>query len=357
MMCANKEFLGNNLSQTMNITAKFAVVLCMYEVMVMRIYCLLLMIALVVISSCRDKNVDGKVKINRLDMALYKYYELDSLCKDRIMDEFSGAIGDWFLLQGVAEWNDSVVERYSQTHAIERFSEDIQARFTQMDSIQKVLSKVECNMANSLNGREMPEIYSVVSPYNQSIFITDSLIFVGLNHYLGKDYRGYDYFEPYQRNVKTPKHLPYDVAEAVISSWYPYRPQKNATVLNMLLYNGAVVYALMNLVPNAELSELLGYTAEQLNWLINNESEAWNALIVRKLLYSPIVIDAERLVLPAPATTILHPESPGRAGRYIGYKIVSSYMKSNSGVSLSYILSPAFYNSEISLVKSGYQGM
>lgn len=324
--------------------------------MARQIYYLFQMITAIMLSSCQEQHVGRQLEINRLDKALYKYYELDSLSKEGVVAEFGKAIDSWLQIQGVSEWSDSVLEQYSHTPAIELFSKDIQERFSQIDSIQRVLSVIEYNMDNQFSGNEIPKIYSVVSPYTQSIFIADSIMFVGLNHYLGDDYRGYDYFESYQRNVKTPKHMPYDVAEALISSRYPYQPKKNATVLNMLLYNGAVIYTLMNIIPNAELSESLGYNTDQLKWLVDNESEAWNALIVRKLLYSPIATDAERLVLPAPATTILHPDAPGRAGRYIGYKIVASYMNSNKDASLSDILSPSFYNSDMSLVKSGYQG-
>ena len=51
----------------------------------------------------------------------------------------------------------------------------------------------------------------------------------------------------------------------------------------------------------------------------------------------------ERLLYPAPFTNVLSGETPGRAGRYIGYKIVRSYVDGHRDTKLSDLLSPAFY--------------
>lgn len=77
-------------------------------------------------------------------------------------------------------------------------------------------------------------------------------------------------------------------------------------------------------------------------------------MITRKLLYSTNRLDANRLVNPSPATSILHHESPGRLGRFIGYKIVKSYVETHPDINLKWLLSPDFYNSLQSLIDSCY---
>ena len=67
-----------------------------------------------------------------------------------------------------------------------------------------------------------PEIYSAVITYNQSIILADTVMLLGLNHYLGCDYEGYKHLDGYRRATKTAAaRLPYDIAESIIATAYP----------------------------------------------------------------------------------------------------------------------------------------
>lgn len=321
--------------------------------------CLNIFFAIVLLCSCKneetkmDTNDDGLV-FNRLDVALATYASLEDEQRSIVVDSLGDVFKAWFYVQGKTEFNDSVLIEYSESDAMRVFYEDICSKFSNITPIDKVILKLKENILNEFSNNYFYELYTIVSPYNQSIFIADSMMFVGLNHYLGSDYPGYGYFEPYQRIVKTPQHLPYDIAESYLLCEYPYISSSDETVLNTLLYNGVIIYAMMQLVPNADLTEALGYSKEQLLWAERNEKDAWNAIISRNLLYSTNKHDANRLVNPSPATSILHQESPGRLGRYIGYKIVKSYIKNHSNKNLEWLLSPDFYNSIQSLIDSKY---
>lgn len=315
----------------------------------------ILIVCALFLASCSCNN-DGMTEnvFNRLDIALADYASMDDNHKAMLIDSLGDVIDVWLAIQGVHGVNDSILIEYSKSRAVAIFSSDIRALLDNKSDNFKTILKLEDNICNYFSANKFYDLYSVVSPYNQSIFIADSIMFVGLNHYLGSDYAGYDYFEPYQRVTKTPQHLVYDIAEAVIVDKFPYKRKEDETVLDVLLYNGAIVYAIMQVVPNADLAEALGYTKEQLGWAENNEKNAWNALITRKLLYSTNRLDANRLVNPSPATSILHHESPGRLGRFIGYKIVKSYVETHPDINLKWLLSPDFYNSLQSLIDSCY---
>lgn len=98
----------------------------------------------------------------------------------------------------------------------------------------------------------------------------------------------------------------------------------------------------------------MGYDDGQMKWVRDNEPQVWDAMITRALLYSVDPMDAERLVALSPSTSVVHPMSPGRLGRYIGYRIVDSYVEKHPGVSLEWLLSPEFYMSRSSLIDAGY---
>lgn len=314
---------------------------------------LIYLIVAVSVVSCGDKHAERK-KIERLDIAMSLYADMSRSERDSLINVCGDVIDAWFAIMGRSVVNDSVLEAYSDSRVVTLFTFDVNARFLAMDSVECILALLEKSIRDRLENKQLGRLLSVVSPYNQSIFTIDSIMFIGLNHYLGSDYAGYDYFEIYQRATKTAKHLPYDVAEAFLAQNYPYKPDDDATVLTEMLYHGAVLYAVMSLVSDADLQEALGYDTYQMEWVEENESEMWNALISRGLLYSTSQADADRLMRPSPATMILHQDCPGRAGRYIGYRIVCSYMSNFERTSLDELLKPSFYSSPQSLVDAKY---
>ena len=110
----------------------------------------------------------------------------------------------------------------------------------------------------------------------------------------------------------------------------------------------------MTSLPGADLSEAMGYTTEQKEWMMKNEGNVWRRIIEQGYLYSTDGSMASRLCRPAPASPAIHPDAPGAACRFIGYRIVDAYMQSHPDFEVAKLLSPEFYNSTSSLVDAGY---
>lgn len=252
---------------------------------------------------------------------------------------------------------DSVIAAYTASKGFTAFVPPVSERFQDLDSIEEVLGEIDCNLAAELPAVTLGDIYGIIFPYNQAILQSDSIVLVALNHYLGADFEGYGYFEPYQRRNKSPRQLPYDLVEARIAYGYPeIEPggDNHPSALNSMLYHGAVTEAKMRLVPGATEADALGYDPAQMQWAADNEANIWNALITRKLLYTTSAVEIDRLLAPSPHTAIVHHEAPGRIGRYTGYRIVRSYLQRHPDTPLSYLLSPEFYNGRTTLIDAGY---
>ncbi len=308
-----------------------------------------------IITGCTSSTKSpNPVHIKRLDLAIEQYSLSSPTIQAALIDSFSSSINVLRIIYPNIHNNDSLMQILSESQGVKIFSPDIRKYLHSLDSIETILGQSRDNINANLPSVRFPSLTAIVSTFNQSIINADSVMLIGLNHYLGKDYPGYEYFEPYQRFTKTPQHLPYDVVESIIRNKYPYHYIDNATTLNTLLYEGAIVASLMHVIPNASLDESLGYTPTQLQWLIDNEPQAWQALISRQYIYSTDTMIAERLVNPAPSTTILHPEAPGRAGRYIGFRIVDAYLKNHPNTPLDFLLTPSFYNSPTILIEAAY---
>lgn len=254
-----------------------------------------------------------------------------------------------------ADTSAESVERWWASAAVRVFSPDVDSVFHSRESLESALGGIVHRAA--AEGVKLPasRFAAVVWGRPESIVFCDSVMLVALNHYLGADYPGYSHVETYLRRLKTPERLPVDMAEAIVATAYPYTSDDVAAVLSRLLYEGALVEAVARLA-DVEPAQAMGYTADEYAWLEQHETELWQSLVAGELLYSTLPSDAVRLVSPAPSTSILDSGAPGRAGRFLGHRIVRSYLRSHPDTPLPALLSPHFYRSDDALRLSGYTG-
>lgn len=312
------------------------------------------------ITSCGDGDGVSQdclpMEISRLDKVVYNYPNLSVQERKNVDSIMKNGMSAVTTMLNMGHPDDSAFVKYVQSDAVKMFSPEVENCFEYLDDIEQQLGCVKVNIEKELPQVKFHDIYAIISPYRQSVYIADSTLLLALNHYLGKNHKVYDGFDEYIKKTKEAENIPYDVVEALIGTFYPYVPQGNDIVLAKMLYAGAIAKTKMQIVPNASLAKVLGYEDDELEWLEDNEQNLWNSLVAKELLYSSDYLDIERLLLPSPHTSILHVDAPGRVGRYLGYKIVEDYLKKNPNTSLQQLFTPEFYQSTQSLIESGYQG-
>lgn len=304
--------------------------------------------------SCGHKPSEN-CPINPLYKSLDHYDKLSQAQRDSLWLEDSTEIKAMFEVMHRGEPTQEMLEEWASSAVNEIFTPTVDSVFPTLEPVERALGAILKNAQDAQLKIGVNKYTAVVWGNSKSIVFADSCMLIALNHYLGADYPGYEHWPQYLVSGKTPERLPYDMAEALVATAYPYQPATDATALNRMLYEGAIILAKLQLVADAELSEALGYDAEQLQWLESNQKHIWQTMVTRDLLYDTSEITAERLVDPSPATTLIHQDAPGRTGRYIGYQIAKKYMDA-TGTSLLEMLSPTFYNNPQALIKANYQG-
>ena len=290
---------------------------------------------------------DDAVVMVRLDLAA------DSLVRGEDAElARSGAFGMWMSMTG--DTLSSSPTAFASTRRIAAFLPDVKAAFPPpCDSVASALGRVF-----AATGRQR-SVYAVVSPFRQSVVLAgDTAVFIALNHYLGSGHPAYSGFPAYQRRQKTPSRIPLDVAEAVLAASYPYVPPKadvgGATALSRMLYEGALIELVMRATGVSE-QEALGWTPDELRWAAANERRVWDEMLRRRLLFSTDPAVGTRLLDPAPSVPLVNASSPGRIGRFMGRRIVDSWLRATgSAPSADRLLSPEFYNSRQTLGEAGY---
>lgn len=246
------------------------------------------------------------------------------------------------------------IEAWSWSLPVMRFTPLVDSVFR--DSVASVERAVGTALARlRAAGVELtPRSYgAVVWGRPESVMFVDSVMLIALNHYLGAESDAYEGFPLYLRLVKEPRLMPYDIVEAMVATDYPYQ-DGNPTALSRMLYEGALVAARLEGTEGGNPADAVAYRPEQMQFVEEEEANLWRTLVGRGYLFDTSVTTIDKLVAPAPNTSILDPRSPGRAGRWLGYRIVEKYRRKHPEVTLEQLLQPSFYTNPEVLGESGY---
>lgn len=287
------------------------------------------------LSSCRNNtgnvtnaNTTASIPIGRVDQFIYHYNIGDS-----IPGNLSEGLELYIKLMGYdTQVTDSILSALSNSPVSQVFGRDIEGQFTDYNKVSEALGYLNERSMAEIGRPLIGQVFTIASPYRQSIVIADSIVLVALNHYLGADYEGYSMLPDYQRTFKTPRYIPRDIAQALIRTTYPYRPGEG-TLLERMIYEGFVAESVKRLTDSDEATAI-GVTQTEYNTAQVQLENVWKDLASSKLLYSTNESDIDRMVSQAPFVTIGSKRYVSLIGAYVGHEIIKSYLKENPGMTV-----------------------
>ena len=166
--------------------------------------------------------------------------------------------------------------------------------------------------------------------YQNKIILSDSLLIIAVDNYLGSEHPFYGGIKKYiAQNLKESQLGP-DISTAYAQQLI-VKPRQR-TLLAQMIFFGKELYLKDLWLPDSTDAEKIGYTEAQLAWARENESEMWRYFVEKEILYSTSVKLPAQFINPAPFSKFyleIDNESPGMTGRFIGWQIVRSYMKNS----------------------------
>ncbi len=231
-----------------------------------------------------------------------------------------------------AQFPDSVwVAKLADTIQIE-LSEEVNKEFGNFEAEAADLESLFRHIKYYFPRVEVPKIVTVTSDvrYDQRVILTDSLLLLGLDNYLGRDHHFYRGIQSYLAAGLDKKYLASDVASAVAKKVLIH--PRDRSFLGRMVYYGKELYLKDKFLPNTTDAQKIGYTQEEIVWAQTNEEQIWRHFVERELLYSTDTKLDRRFLDPAPFSKFqleLDSESPGRLGRYMGWQIVRAFMDKN----------------------------
>lgn len=188
--------------------------------------------------------------------------------------------------------------------------------------------------------RPIPDtILTYISDLNQSVITTERHIGVGLDKYLGENDVIYNSnrVAPYLQYRMQKKFITPDIVNGWLMKEFPIGYQ-NRDILSYMLYYGRILYLQEIMLPEIKDENLIYYKEPQYKWCLENEKDIWNNIINSGALFSTSKNDYRTFIGESPFTIGLPPESPGRLGHWIGWRIIKSFMDANSEVTLEKLM-------------------
>ena len=202
----------------------------------------------------------------------------------------------------------------------------------------------------------LPLVFTYLSGlyFEQPIQLSEEAMIIGLDLYLGVDFDAYKThgIPVYKSSRMTPEHISIDcVKELANIHLYENRTPKN--FLDEIIENAKTLYFLDAMLPQKEDHLKIGFTENQLQWCIENESNIWAFFIDKQILYSADYEITRKFVQDGPFTLAFSKEAPAGIGNWIGWQIIRSYMNNNKDISLNELMTEN--NAQKILKNSGYK--
>jgi Predicted Zn-dependent protease (DUF2268) len=177
-----------------------------------------------------------------------------------------------------------------------------------------------------------PKIQTIITGFANDKLMTDSCMTIGLDFFLDKEI---NYAPPVFEYLKNRLKKPYFVHNIMleISAKYIELDPNDETLLNDMIGWGKALYFTRKVMPSLPDSIILGYSMQQIAGIQAHEAEIWNHFIKENLLYTSSHTN-DKYTNERPYTAEIGTNCPPRIGRWLGYLIVSKYMKNNPKITL-----------------------
>lgn len=220
--------------------------------------------------------------------------------------------------------------------------DSINVQFAQIDWLEKDLAQafryIKYYLPSFTPPAHVLTFSSVISNYGA--VTADSVLGIGLDMYLGKDFPVYpllpDYPAYMTRKFSREYILP-NAVQALAQQMYP-GADPGAKLVVQLVEAGKQQYFMDLALPYTPDSIRLGYTKDQMEFCFDNEQLIWQYFVQQDLLYKSDWQDNMHFMNDGPSTQGMPEGAPGKIGSFVGWRIVTQYMTKHPEVKLEQLM-------------------
>jgi hypothetical protein len=185
-----------------------------------------------------------------------------------------------------------------------------------------------------------PTIQTVITGLESDLVVTDTLILVALDYYLGKEGK----YRPRLYDYLLDRYEPEDIVPSCmlifgIGERFNKTSLEDNTVLADMIAYGKSFYFAKHMLPCVPDSTFIWYSARDIRGARKNEDLIWARLIEDQVLFSTNHVIKQKYLGERPKTLEVGEDCPGRIAQWVGWEIVKKYMDSHPDVTLAQLMS------------------
>jgi len=185
-----------------------------------------------------------------------------------------------------------------------------------------------------------PRPVTFISQFGPKSFYYEPYLGIGLDLYLGKDYKYYPSvgFPDYFIKRLTQEYMLTDASFNLVQDMIEEPLRRGCQLIDMMVYYGKLYYVASYLLPDKPMKDFFYYSAEDWEWLESNEKEIWSFFIEGEWLYAAQYNQYRKFIEDGPTTLGMPQGAPDRVGRWTGYQMVKQYMERHPKTTLQELL-------------------
>jgi gliding motility-associated lipoprotein GldB len=330
-------------------------------------FCLLF--AIFFFCSCKNKRSDiSSIKVDlKVERFEKELFSLNTENHDNAIDDLISKYDDFFFFyfneyarawqmrnDSTQAWKDSVAA-YVADPVLHALYDSVEQKFSDLTPIEKNLSASLRYFKYYFPGITVPEVITLINgPGHGAFTYGDSILCIALDDYMGPNFSYYKFqnIPHYLLRRFSSEYIVPNCMQVIITHQFQFDPSRKK-LLDAMIYNGKVLYLRSQMMPDSPDSLITAFAEKDLIWCKNNEPEIWKFFITKNLLYSTDPLEYLKYVNEGPSTSGMPPEAPGNAGSWVGWRIVSKYMKQNPKVTLKQLMNEQ--NAQLILTESKYK--
>lgn len=326
---------------------------------------LLLIIGL---SSCDNNKFDVDVSTDKVEVEwLHLETDITGLATKPNFKAYNDSLlavyGSFYRMYAGRVMNFGNVTAPSYEGEVMRFlmHKDIHQLFMKVDSNFHEVTEQQSQITDAFSyyhhyfpNKEIPIIVSMVTGISNNIVVTDSVLGVGLDMYMGDSNEVYELagIPEYIRKKASKEYMAYDMMRGwVLSEFEP--SEKKDDLLSQIINYGKSIYLMEALFPFSESHYMIGFTAKEEQWCADNEVNIWSKMIESEVLYSTDMRVLRGYTGQGPFSPGFPKESPAQIGYWVGWQIVRRYMDTNPNTTLEELMK--IEDAQLLLRKSKYK--
>ena len=279
-------------------------------------------------------HIEVSVNIERLEKKLHKIPTKSDL--EKLLAK-NPAFAESFLDLSKYPAKGILIDRYFgllNSDEIDSLFVAVEKEFGDMEDIRLQFEDAFRHLKFYYPDMEIPRIQTVVTGIANDLFISDSVIVIGIDYYLGLKGK----FRPlnipnyilkrYQKEYLVPQIM------LLYSTYFNETNYEDQTTLADMIYYGKAYHLAKNVLPCTPDSIFTGYTSFETEDIVEHEPVIWASILENEVLYERNPYVKDKFLSERPQTLEIGEKCPGRIGRWLGWRIIEKYAQEHPEVSL-----------------------